>query len=105
MTCRFATKMVRLPFSSRGEEFPEPDLKKTLQQRGHQFSNQEASYLVHRYEEEAEFPKELNGRFHGLVVDRHQGSATLFNDRYGLQRLYYHQSKDGFYFPRKQKPF
>ena len=86
-----------------GEEFPEPDLKKTLRQRGHTFSDEDSSYLVHRYEDEAEFPKGLNGRFHGLVADRRQGTAILFNDRFGLQRLYYHQSKDGFYFAAEAK--
>jgi len=86
-----------------GEEFPEPDLKKTLRQSGHTFSDEDSSYLVHRYEDEAEFPKGLNGRFHGLVADRRQGTAILFNDRFGLQRLYYHQSKDGFYFAAEAK--
>src|SRR5215813_13794959 len=55
---------ITLVFS--GEEFPEPDLKMVLRQRGHQFLNEGSSYLVHRYEDEANFPKELNGRFHGL---------------------------------------
>ena len=86
-----------------GEEFPEPSLKQDLRQRGHQFSDDDASYLAHRYETEADFPKGLNGRFHGVVVDCHQGAATLFNDRYGLQRLYYHESKDGFYFAAEAK--
>lgn len=86
-----------------GEEFPEPGLKQVLQQRGHNFSDESCSYLVHRYEDEADFPKGLNGRFHGLVVNRHEGSAILFNDRYGLQRLYYHESKDGFYFSAEAK--
>lgn len=86
-----------------GEEFPEPDLKKTLRQSGHTFSDEPSSYLVHRYEEEANFPKGLNGRFHGLVTDRHGLTATLFNDRYGLQRLYYHQAKDAFYFAAEAK--
>lgn len=86
-----------------GEEFPEPDLTKALRQRGHQFSERDSSYLVHRYEDEADFPKGLNGRFHGLVTDRHKGTATLFNDRYGLQRLYYHEFEDGFYFAPEAK--
>jgi len=86
-----------------GEEFPDPDWKRTLREHGHQFSNEESSYLVHRYEDEADFPKELNGRFHGLVADRRQGTTTLFNDRYGLQRLYYHESKDAFYFAAEAK--
>jgi asparagine synthase (glutamine-hydrolysing) len=92
-----------ITFFFSGEEFPDPDLKKALRQRGHQFSNETSSYLVHRYEDEADFPRGLNGRFHGLVANRHQGTATLFNDRYGLQRLYYHQSKDGFYFAAEAK--
>jgi len=86
-----------------GEEFPQPDLKKALRQRGHQFSNAQSSYLVHRYEDEADFPRGLNGRFHGLVANRRQGTAMLFNDRYGLQRLYYHESKDAFYFAAEAK--
>ncbi len=86
-----------------GEEFPETGLKQELRQRGHTFSGETSSYLVHRYEDEAEFPKGLNGRFHGLVVDRRRGTATLFNDRFGLQRLYYHESKDGFYFAAEAK--
>ncbi|HSZ63747.1 MAG TPA: hypothetical protein VK828_18250 [Terriglobales bacterium] len=86
-----------------GEEFPAPDLKNALRQRGHQFSDGDSSYLVHRREDETDFPRGLNGRFHGVVADRQQGTTTLFNDRYGLQRLYYHESKDAFYFAAEAK--
>jgi asparagine synthase (glutamine-hydrolysing) len=86
-----------------GEEFPDPSLKTSLCQRGHTFTNEPSAYLVHRYEEEADFPKGLNGRFHGLVADRHLGTAMLFNDRYGLQRLYYHETKDALYFAAEAK--
>jgi asparagine synthase (glutamine-hydrolysing) len=92
-----------ITFFFSGEEFPEPELKATLRQRGHKFSNEPSCYLVHRYEEETDFPKGLNGRFHGLVADRRKGTATLFNDRYGLQRLYYHEAKDAFYFAAEAK--
>jgi asparagine synthase (glutamine-hydrolysing) len=101
MPVRNEDDQIALFFS--GEEFPEPGLKKALRQRGHQFLDGDCSYLVHRYEDEADFPKGLNGRFQGLVVDRHQGTATLFNDRFGLQRLYYHESKDGIYFAAEAK--
>lgn len=86
-----------------GEEFPDPALKQELRQNGHKFSEGDASYLVHRYEAESDFPKGLNGRFHGMVVDRRQGTTTLLNDRFGLQRLYCHESKDGFYFAAEAK--
>ena len=86
-----------------GEEFPEPGTRKALRERGHDVAEVGASYLVHRYEEEHDFPKGLNGRFHGLASDRTRGTAILFNDRYGLQRLYYHEAKDVFYFAAEAK--
>ena len=92
---------VTLIFS--GEEFPEPGLMTTLKARGHAIEPNGASYLVHRYEDESDFPKQLNGRFHGIVADRARGMAMLFNDRYGLQRIYYHQAKDSFYFAAEAK--
>ena len=61
------------------------------------------SYLINSYEEDRAFPKRLNGRFHGLVADRVQGTATLFNDRYGMHRLYYHETKEAFYFAAEAK--
>jgi len=92
---------VTLIFS--GEEFPEPGISRSLRERGHSIEPSAPSYLVHRYEEEPDFPKELNGRFHGVVADRTRGTVLLFNDRYGLQRLYYHEAKDAFYFAPEAK--
>src|SRR4030095_8838530 len=48
-------------------------------------------------------PSGWNGRFLGLVGDRTRQRTTLFNDRFGLQRVYYHQAKDGFYFAAEAK--
>jgi asparagine synthase (glutamine-hydrolysing) len=92
---------VTLIFS--GEEFSEPATVAALRARGHAVAQDGPSYLVHRYEEEPDFPKGLNGRFHGLVVDRTRGTAMLFNDRFGLQRIYYHEVKDAFYFAAEAK--
>jgi asparagine synthase (glutamine-hydrolysing) len=87
-----------------GEEFPEPGTPQRLKERGHHLNESQASYLVHLYEEEGEsFPAILNGRFHGLLIDRGRGTATLFNDRYGMHRVYYHESKDAFYFAAEAK--
>jgi asparagine synthase (glutamine-hydrolysing) len=86
-----------------GEEFPEAGINRCLQERGHILSDQPASYLVHLYEEEPSFPACLNGRFHGLVADETQGTATLFNDRYGMHRVYYHESPEAFYFAAEAK--
>jgi asparagine synthase (glutamine-hydrolysing) len=92
---------VTLVFS--GEEFPEPGTISALKARGHVLAQDGSSYLVHRYEEDSDFPKGLNGRFHGLIVDRARGIATLFNDRYGMQRLYYHEAPDTVYFAAEAK--
>ena len=86
-----------------GEEFPDPHTKPDLRSRGHTFSQKGASYLIHRYEEDAVFPAGLNGAFHGLLADRKRGTALLFNDRYGLHRIYCHEGKDAFYFAAEAK--
>lgn len=86
-----------------GEEFPEPGTAARLTAHGHALGPAEASYLVHLYEEDPSFPAGLNGLFHGLIVDRARGTVTLMNDRYGMQRLYYHESKDAFYFAVEAK--
>jgi asparagine synthase (glutamine-hydrolysing) len=92
---------VTLVFS--GEEFSRPGTIDMLRAKGHVLDHQGPSYLVHRYEEEPAFPQQLNGRFHGVVADRIRGTAQLFNDRYGLHRLYYHEAKDAFYFAAEAK--
>jgi len=86
-----------------GEEFPEPGIARRLRERGHGLNVDGPSYLVHLYEEDPAFPAGLNGRFHGLLADRNRGTATLFNDRYGMHRLYYHESKEAFYFAAEAK--
>jgi asparagine synthase (glutamine-hydrolysing) len=86
-----------------GEEFPEPGTARRLKERGHDLDIDGSAYLVHLYEEDPSFPAALNGRFHGLVVDRTERAVTLFNDRYGAHRLYYHESKDGLYFAAEAK--
>jgi asparagine synthase (glutamine-hydrolysing) len=92
---------VVLAFS--GEEYPEPGTAQRLQARGHELEVDGPSYLVHLYEDDPAFPAGLNGRFHGLLADRNRGTAMLFNDRYGMHRIYYHQSADAFYFAAEAK--
>lgn len=52
---------------------------------------------------DAGFPLSLDGLFHGLLADAKSGSAMLFNDRYGMHRLCYHESRDAFYFAAEAK--
>jgi asparagine synthase (glutamine-hydrolysing) len=101
MPLRNEREDVVLVFS--GEEFPAPGTAQRLRVQGHEIDAEGPSYLVHLYEDDPSFPAGLNGRFHGLVAHRRSGKATLFNDRYGMDRLYYHQSADAFYFAAEAK--
>ncbi len=92
---------VALIFS--GEEYPEPETIRHLEERGHSIDTRGSSYLVHRYEEDPEFLTKLNGMFHGLLVDQTRCTVTLFNDRYGMHRIYTHESKEAFYFAVEAK--
>ena len=86
-----------------GEEYPDPGTVASLRRQGHAVDSKPASYLVHLCEGDSTFPAGLNGRFQGLWIDRRLGRATLFNDRSGMDRVYYHESKDAFYFAVEAK--
>jgi asparagine synthase (glutamine-hydrolysing) len=86
-----------------GEEYPEPSAAQGLRERGHALQTDGSSYLVHLSEEDPAFPAGLNGRFHGLLLDLGRGTATLFNDRYGMHRVYHSESKEAIYFAAEAK--
>ena len=86
-----------------GEEFPEPGIADRLRRRGHTVSAEGSSHLIHLAEDESDFPKSLNGLFHGVLVDQAKGMARLFNDRYGMHRLYFHEAGNAFYFAAEAK--
>ena len=86
-----------------GEDYPEAGTARRLKEGGHQFEEEGTSYLAHVYEDDPDFFKNLNGRFQGLLADRRRGTATLFNDRFGLQRIYIREAQDAFYFSAEAK--
>ncbi len=86
-----------------GEDFPEPGTPRRVKERGHQCEEAGPSYLVHHYEDDPNFFGNLNGRFQGLVADRARGTATLFNDRFGIRRVYIYEAHDAFYFSAEAK--
>jgi asparagine synthase (glutamine-hydrolysing) len=95
-------KNIVLIFS--GEDFADKDLFTQLNEHGHMFDSSNASYLVHMYEEDEEgFLKQLNGWFSGILIDLRKSSIVLFNDRFGMQRVFYHENKDSFYFSSEAK--
>jgi len=61
-------------------------------------------HLIALYERSGPcFLKELNGWFSGLLFDLRQHLAILFNDRYGLGRVYHHQAPGAFFFSSEAK--
>ena len=87
-----------------GEEFSDPSGMAPLRGSSHRFGQDDARYLVHWYEAQGdEFVNELNGTFSGLIVDLRSNTVVLFNDRYGLSRIYVHEGSDGVYFSSEAK--
>lgn len=87
-----------------GEEFAETDDIRGLLARGHLFSGDDAGYLVHLYEELGPaFVEKLNGPLCGLVVDLRAKRVVLFNDRFGLARIYIHETGGRVFFASEAK--
>jgi asparagine synthase (glutamine-hydrolysing) len=60
--------------------------------------------LVRQYEDNGLVALEmLNGYFSGLLLDLRKREIVLFNDRYGLGRIYYHENGDGLFFSSQAK--
>ena len=45
----------------------------------------------------------LNGWYHGILVDLARKEVSVFNDRYGMQRLYHYRAADGDMFASEAK--
>jgi asparagine synthase (glutamine-hydrolysing) len=87
-----------------GECFVDHETRTGLRQKGHELGQAAGSWLVHLYEEEGDqFFEKLNGVFSGLLIDKRRNRAFLFNDRYGLERIYFCETKDATYFASEAK--
>ena len=75
-----------------------------LREKGHELGQAAGNWLVHLYEEEGDqFFETLNGLFSGLLIDKRQGKAFLFNDRYGVERIYWHETRGCVFSPARPK--
>lgn len=87
-----------------GECFIDEDVKNRLKSQKHDFYSNDASFLIHLYEEKgSEFFSVLNGWFNGIILDIEKKEAILFNDRFGMQRIYVHETCDAWYFSSEAK--
>lgn len=87
-----------------GEDYPDGVELTRLSSRFGKLDDGSPQYLVHLYEElgDAFFAK-LNGWFAGVVIDLRQNKVVVFNDRFGLHRIYYSDNDFGFYFASEAK--
>jgi len=87
-----------------GECFPGSESQTLPGRNGNLRAEKEGGWLVNLYEEQGDqFFEKLNGLFSGLLIDKKRNRAFLFNDRYGLERLYLCETKDGLYFASEAK--
>jgi len=60
--------------------------------------------LLRRYEKDGEkFFEKLNGNFSALLIDKRKRESFLFNDRFGMERIYFHETPEGTYFASEAK--
>jgi asparagine synthase (glutamine-hydrolysing) len=87
-----------------GENFEEPGQVARLSSAISDKNPAKAAYLLELYAELGEkFFGQLNGWFAGVIIDRRSKRVTLFNDRYGMGRIYYHAGPDEFLFASEAK--
>jgi asparagine synthase (glutamine-hydrolysing) len=70
---------------------------------GNRIAADGSDHLLDAYSDSSTFLRSLNGRFHGLLIDRTKKVARLFNDRYGMHRIYWYESEEAFYFAAEAK--
>jgi asparagine synthase (glutamine-hydrolysing) len=87
-----------------GENFEEPGEVSRLSRGVSDPNSAKAAYLLELYAELGDkFFEHLNGWFAGVIIDRRSKRVTLFNDRYGMGRIYYHAGRDEFLFASEAK--
>jgi asparagine synthase (glutamine-hydrolysing) len=74
---------------------------------GEHFSNdgcQTASDLLTLYEQKGQsFLRDINGWFAGVLIDRRERTVLLFNDRFGMERIYFNDRTGSFAFASEAK--
>lgn len=87
-----------------GEHHADDDAAGRLHARGNGSPNSDARQLMHLFEEHRfGCLKQLNGWFHGVLLDKTRQEIVVFNDRYGMQRLYHYSDRDSVVFASEAK--
>lgn len=86
-----------------GEDFDSEAKLASLRLRGHSVHNLVEGLLLLYQQKGTAFLSDINGRFAGAVLDLRSDTLLLFNDRYGLNRIYVHASSDSWLFSSEAK--
>jgi asparagine synthase (glutamine-hydrolysing) len=87
-----------------GECFQDPESFDKFPGNDDSRSGSNGRWLISLYERlGAPFVEKLNGLFSGLLLDKRRRRAFLFNDRYGIERIYCCETRDGIYFASEAK--
>jgi asparagine synthase (glutamine-hydrolysing) len=87
-----------------GENYLDDETRARLNRSGAGVDDSNTRYLLDLYAEYGEeFFLRLNGWFSGVVADLRKKNITLFNDRYGMGRIYFYEGKDEFIFGSEAK--
>jgi asparagine synthase (glutamine-hydrolysing) len=87
-----------------GENFWDREMPARVNGSGAASEDSGLAYLLEQYEhDENEMLRRLNGWFCGIVADLRRNTVTLFNDRFGMNRIYFHEGKDEFLFGSEAK--
>ena len=76
-------------------------VEETVSQRHHEHSDDSIAGLYRKYGDD--LVERLNGVFSGFIFDRFARRMLIFNDRYGLERIYWHETEDATYFASEAK--
>jgi asparagine synthase (glutamine-hydrolysing) len=93
-----------LVFIFQGENYLDQETAAELKRSGTAWENSGLGYLLEQCGgDENKLLRRLNGWFCGVLVDLRQNKVTLFNDRFGMNRIYFYEGKDEFLFSSEAK--
>ena len=87
-----------------GENFMDQETSSRFSYSGNEDEDASAKNLFRMYEEMGpDFLRRLNGWFCGVLIDLNAGKIILFNDRYGMSRVYFYAGGHEFLFASEAK--
>ena len=87
-----------------GENYADLETSAEMRRAGVAWENSGLAYLLDNFEhDETELLRRLNGWFCGILADLRRKTVTLFNDRFGMSRLYFYEGQDEFLFSSEAK--